>query len=271
MIKKAMEASDALSSRSVRVFAQGSYRNNTNVRQDSDVDICVLCTDTIIFDLGEGVTKEQTGWSPPTYSFTDYRNDVERALRSYFGADGVKRGNKAFDVHANTYRVDADIVACFEYRCYFRLQDGTLAYHTGTAFHPDRGGKVFNYPEQHYREGVAKNDATSDRFKKVVRILKRMRGKMEEEGVGAAKSAPCFFIESLVWNAPNDHFGNDQYADDVRNVLRFVYNATASDDKCKDWTEVNGLKYLFRASQPWTREQANDFVLAAWVHVGFTK
>ena len=41
-IRKAIEASDKLRSHRVSVFAQGSYRNNTNVRKDSDVDIGVL-------------------------------------------------------------------------------------------------------------------------------------------------------------------------------------------------------------------------------------
>jgi len=42
-IRNAIKASDTLRSRSVSIFAQGSYRNNTNVRKDSDVDIGVLC------------------------------------------------------------------------------------------------------------------------------------------------------------------------------------------------------------------------------------
>lgn len=40
-IRNAIKASDKLRSRGVSVFAQGSYRNNTNVRKDSDVDIGV--------------------------------------------------------------------------------------------------------------------------------------------------------------------------------------------------------------------------------------
>ena len=50
------------------------------------------------------------------YSYADFKNDVEAALKSYFGAGSVTRGNKAFDVHANTYRVDADVVPCLEHR-----------------------------------------------------------------------------------------------------------------------------------------------------------
>ncbi len=42
-IRNAIRASEKLRSRGVSIFAQGSYRNNTNVRKDSDVDIGVLC------------------------------------------------------------------------------------------------------------------------------------------------------------------------------------------------------------------------------------
>lgn len=41
-VRNAISASDALNFREIEVFAQGSYKNRTNVRQDSDVDVCVL-------------------------------------------------------------------------------------------------------------------------------------------------------------------------------------------------------------------------------------
>lgn len=47
VIHNAIDASSALSSRAITVFAQGSYRNRTNVRADSDVDVCVLCRDSM--------------------------------------------------------------------------------------------------------------------------------------------------------------------------------------------------------------------------------
>ena len=37
---------------------------------------------------------------------------------------------------------------------------------------------------------------------------------------------------------------------------------------CNESREVNELKYLFRSSQPWTREHANAFILAAWHYIG---
>jgi tRNA nucleotidyltransferase (CCA-adding enzyme) len=40
-VRKALAADRHLASLDISVFAQGSYRARTNVRQDSDVDICV--------------------------------------------------------------------------------------------------------------------------------------------------------------------------------------------------------------------------------------
>jgi hypothetical protein len=41
---EAIRASSEIPS-SVRVYVKGSYKNNTNVRQDADVDVCVEWTD----------------------------------------------------------------------------------------------------------------------------------------------------------------------------------------------------------------------------------
>ncbi len=49
-IKNAITRSPQLNQRDIKVFTHGSYRNNTNVRQDSDVDIGILCTDTFFYE-----------------------------------------------------------------------------------------------------------------------------------------------------------------------------------------------------------------------------
>src|SRR6185437_15613243 len=106
-------------------------------------------------------------------------------------SSNVTRGKKAFDIHENTYRIDADAIACFEYRRY--EDNGT--YLTGTSFQPDSGKRVINWPEQNYENGVAKNGETGQRFKNVVRIFKRLRNKMAEEDIAAAEPIPSFLIE----------------------------------------------------------------------------
>ena len=273
MIKAAIADHPALAGRSVRVFAQGSYRNNTNVRLSSDVDICVCCSDSLFTDFSsaEGFTKADVGLtSPAAYSYEQFRGDVEAALVAKFGGGAVERGNKAFDVHENSRRVDADVVACFEHRRYLRKRpDGTFYYLQGTELRADDGKAVVNWLQQHYDNGVTKNTATGSRYKWITRVLKRLRDKMHEDGVAAAKPIPSFLIECLAWNAPNDCYGRSTYEADVRAVLAHTFNHTLDDEKCREWGEVSELKYLFRAAQPWTRVEAHAFLDAAWNYVGF--
>lgn len=265
-IRKAIDASTSLATRSISVFAQGSYANRTNVRQDSDVDICVLCRDVFFVDLPAGVQREHYGLnSPSTYTYSQFKNEVGSALVAYFGSTSVTRGNKAFDVHPNSYRIDADVVPAFEYRRY----TSASAWYEGTRFLPDSGGAVINWPQQNYENGVAKNGRTRERFKAMVRIMKRLRNEMVAAGRTSAAPIPSFLNECLVWNVPDNAFGHSDYTSDVRHVLANLWKETRADSTCGEWGEINELKYLFRASQPWTREQVNTFLQAAWDYVGF--
>ena len=51
--------------------------------------------------------------------------------------------------------------------------------------------------------------------------------------------------------------------------LAHLWNETRTDETCKEWGEENELKYLFRPSQPWNRDQVNAFLQAAWDYIGF--
>lgn len=270
-IKAAIADSPELSKRNISVFAQGSYRNNTNVRQDSDVDICVLCKDVFYYELpsNDSITKEAAAITPASYEYSTFKNEVEAALVSKFGRNMVKRGDKAFDIHENSYRIDADAVPAFAYRDYYRDNYGRIQFREGVQLRPDSGGSIENWPEQHYRNGVAKDNATSRRFKSITRIIKRLRNEMEEKNIQEAKSVASFLIESLVWNTPNNSFGSSAYFSDIRNVLAHAFNGTLSAEKCDQWTEVNGIKYLFRYAQPWTLRQAHSFLAAAWDYIGY--
>src|SRR5947207_2245798 len=55
-IKKAIAADAKLSQMDISVFAQGSYPSRTNVRLDSDVDICVRYNQAFFVRYPEGKT-----------------------------------------------------------------------------------------------------------------------------------------------------------------------------------------------------------------------
>lgn len=270
-VRKAIKGSGQLAALDISVFAQGSYRARTNVRQNSDVDICVRYNATFFVDYPDGMSHGTVGNLPGTMAFADFKYMVQKALEDYFGKTGVTRGNKAFDVHANTYRIDADVVPTFEYRRYTgqKSADGDHHYLSGVAFDPDSGSRVINWPEQTYSNGVRRNTETGRKYKRVIRILKRLRDKMQDEDVAIAKKTPSFLIECLAWNADINAFNKDTYTAILRHLLANLWNRTRKDNDCSEWGEVNELKYLFRIAQPWTRQEANEFLQAAWDYIGY--
>lgn len=270
-VKKAIAADRDLAALDVSVFAQGSYRARTNIRQDSDVDICVRYNNAFFGDYPDGKTASDFGFGDSPLSFADFKNMVERSLKSYFGERAVARGKKAFDVHANSYRVDADVVPTFGHRYYTgnKNPDGSEHFHEGVAFLTDQGGLIKNWPQQTYDNGVSRNDATGRRHKRLIRIFKRLRNKMQEDNLAEASGIASFLVECFVWNAPLDAFQHDTYTEDVRQVIIGVWNPTKTDETCSKWVEVNQLKWLFRPTQPWTRQQTHQFMQAAWSYIGY--
>jgi hypothetical protein len=262
-IRNAVSQASVLEDHNISVFAQGSYKNRTNVRQDSDVDVCVFTPDTFFY---EGTTAEAARIAPASYEYRDFKSHLEIALVDYFGSSAVRRGSKAFDLDENTYRLHADVIGCFEYRLYSTPTD----YISGTCFFPDNSGRlIYNWPQQNYDEGVAKNEATNRRFKAVVRILKSLRYEMIDAGIAGAKQIPSFLVECLVSNVPDPQFGSGSIGNTVRNVLSDIWNRTGDGFIYKDWLEINRIKYLFHGDQPWTLEQARDFIIASWNFIGF--
>ena len=268
-VREAIAASPKLQKRNIVVFTQGSYRNRVNVRKESDVDIGILCYDTFFPDYPDDNIKMmlEQRMDKADYTYATFKNEIEEALVGRFGRSSVVRGNKAFDVKENSYRVEADVAAFFEHRRYTSQTE----YISGVEMIPDNLKPIIvrNWPEQHYRNGVYKNDNTQRRFKRIVRVLKTLSNEMASEGIAVAKQTPSFLTECLVWNAPTSSFSFETYKSMLRNVLAHLFNNTLTAEKCLEWGEVSELKYLFRSSQPWTYQQAHNFISSAWDYVGY--
>ena len=273
-IRNAIAKNDKLKTRSLKVFPHGSYHNGVNVRQDSDVDVGVLCDDSFFYYIPEGTTHETFGFSVPAkYGFTQFKNELTEALVEHFGYGAVRRGNKAIDVRENTYHVEADVAPFFEYRHY--LENGN--YLCGVALSPDNGEVIHNYPEclldrwpqipMHFENGASKNKKTSRSYKGVVRILKKLRNEMDDTGLNAARPIPGFLVECMVWNAPNACFNGNTWVDKIQEVLRHLWSKINDDEGYKELKEVNDIKLLFNSNQPWKRHEAHAFTEAAWNYI----
>ncbi len=281
-IRDAIAADERLQDHNLVVFPQGSYRNRTNVAGESDVDICVVARDVFFSDWDWVDVRARTddsvrlalyckaNISDSTYTYAEYKNQVGVALVRKFGPPpAVERGDKAYDIHENTYRVESDCLPALEARHWSRdagvLSDAVR----GTEFESDSGKRIQNFPQQQYDNGVAKHRRTRDRFKKMVRVLKNLRNEMDANGIAEADPIPSFLSECLVYRVPDEKFGYPTFHDELREILRYLYHETRSDETCGKWLEENDIKFLFHWTQPWTREQVNDFVLAAWAYVGY--
>lgn len=82
------------------------------------MDIAVVLKDTFYADYAKEKSKSDFGNISNSYKFNDYRDAIERDLPAKFGSENVNREHKAFDLHSNSYRVDADVVPCLEHRRY---------------------------------------------------------------------------------------------------------------------------------------------------------
>ena len=272
-IRTAVNRSSKLNQRKIKVFIQGSYRNRVNVRQNSDVDLGVMLYDAFLGEYPEGKTRADFGNVDVDYRHSQFKNELEEALVDRFGRAAVTRGNKAFNIRENTYRVEADVVPLFEFRQYWESGN----YRAGVALVTDQGRRIENYPERlvnywpstplHYENGNSKNMVTSRRYRGLVRILKKIRNEMEDAGSSSAKAIPGYLIECLCWNVPDAVFTGSTWDARVRAVLVDLWNNTKDDESCNSWCEVDAIKYLFHASQPWKRAAAHAFIYEAWNYV----
>lgn len=272
MIRAAIDADQLLSSVGRRVFAQGSYANRTNVRNDSDVDIAVQYTDGAYTDVAQQddqIAKRAqaslSDYSGPFSTFRDYKLAVYNALVNYFGSQQVTWRNKCIEVAPSTTRLPADVVPCWSYRWFYSTGRSADS-HNGICIYGDTGPRrrIVNYPDQHKANGITKNSATGRNYKRVVRILKRVENAMVDAGV--IDPVPSFLIESLVYTAADRRFGHREWRPCVTDVLLHAHRATEGDEPTDEQgrlTEVNDIKFLFHPAQPWTRSQANDFAFKA--------
>lgn len=243
----ALEMRNAIKSRSIKLFIQGSYANNTNVRTQSDVDIAVVQEEIFITEY-----RSSTNTFPQSdvnYNFSSaatpiksFKDEIQECLENKFGND-VERKNKSIKIHGNTYRKDADTVPCRRHRDYRQDYKYDINnYIGGIAIAPDYGDLIINYPEQHIVNGKIKNNATNHYYKKMVRIIKNIKYVMENCGYQEAKKVSSFGLESLLWNVPNSIFVKyNKYCYIFDDIVQYLY---FNKESIGSYKEANGIKAL---------------------------
>lgn len=263
MIRQAIDSHKPFNNCSLKVYAKGSYANNTNVCSDSDVDIAVECTEVLYWEESEKGNytpgKPYEGiWTPATL-----RAELLSAMKEKFPGQVDSTGSTAIQINSSSARVDADVVPCFSYRYYMKhgSRDGTKIFKTD-------GSGVVNYPAQQMENGIAKNKRTGYAYKKGVRLLKRVENAMAEDGT--FRELPSFFIECLAYNCPDTVFSHSTWTECLRAMLFHIWDKLQGDEPGSGrWMEVNECFFLFHSNQKWTREDGREFAKAAWNYFGF--
>lgn len=87
-IKSALLADGRFNSNTMEVYIQGSYKNNVNTRQDSDVDIVAELTSVCEFDTSSmDLWSQQQFWAAigrSEYGYQQFRGDVLSSLTNRF-------------------------------------------------------------------------------------------------------------------------------------------------------------------------------------------
>ena len=229
------------------VFLQGSYKNATNLRRDSDVDLVIQLASRIrprVLNLTGRNLRESDAHRDAVRRWKLFRSHALQALRAEFG-DSVTSGRKSLKLAKGKIPAAADVVV-------------TLKFEDGLAFYlPDEERWATSYPQIHYERGVKKDQVTNNQFKRVVRLFKVARNHLIANRTIQESDAPSYFIECLLYNVPSNLF-DPNLAITYSNILSWLKSAQLEGLKCQ-----NGKVTLFGAQRgQWTVRCARHFTEA---------
>lgn len=244
------------------VYVQGSYKNDTNIRGDSDVDIVVQLNSSFQYDFLSMTEDERTRFrqaykNDATYLWNDFRSDVLDSLRNHYSASFVSEGNKSIKIAGNSSRLKADVIVCLQYRKYQNFEaDGNEKYVEGIVFYTKNGNICeISFPKKHYENGLKKNKDTAGWYKPTVRMFKNIRTVLVDRNVIQKDSVPSYFLECLLYNVPNSEF-RASFQTTFCNVVNWLNQTNLSGLV----TQCELSKIFGQSSDCWSENSARQFI-----------
>ncbi len=250
MVRDVLVRNAWLSGEGVQIEPQGSYYNNTNVRQESDIDLRATHPG-IYIKYGLTVVPEYA-FQALSYSWTGrgfadllahMRREIVYELAREFGAMNLDTsGKKAIKVKdAPGTRAAVDVVPCF--RLHYVIWDANARRYWTIPW-------TFSYPDQHHRRGIDKRANTQLRFKKIVRMLKRLRDELVASAALTPNEVPSFLVESLVYGVEDVFFTveQDDRSDRLLRIVQRIWSQVYDQQCANAALEINGINPLFLAT-----------------------
>lgn len=245
-IRKALEVYDWTNGKpTYEVYLQGSYKNSTTIRSNSDVDIVVQLNSVYShnLDILSREAKQVLLRAQPNsvYQWEHFRSDIINALESN-SSFVVGNGNKCINV--KTPYLDTDVVVCMQHRLYVNRSDAfrhrlykkskrQYYYLEGIKFKSDDGKWIINYPKYHDRNGTIKSQATGGKYNSAVRIFKNIKSYLIDKNVINDDEISSYFIQCLLYNVPNSKF-ESSYQNTVGNIFSYLNSQDISGFKCQN-------------------------------------
>ena len=246
-IRAALDAYKFPSQFTYEVFLQGSYKNDTNLGGDSDVDVVVRLSSKLkpsVAALSGERLQKHGSHRFVLQRWQSFREHALKAMRARFGKD-AKSGRKTLKVPKGKIPADADLVVPVRHR-------------EGVAFYlPGERRWVVSFPQQHHARGSRKERSTNMRFKRTIRMFKAARNRLVEKKMLTKDDAPSYFIECLLYNVPDNLFA-PKLAPTYTGVLDWLKTAKHNEFRCQ-----NGQVPLFGTGrEQWSVKKARAYLRA---------
>ena len=229
------------------VFLQGSYQNATNLSGDSDVDVVIQLASRIrpkVVALRSTELEASDVHRFALQRWRSFRDHALRALRAEFAASATS-GRKSLKVAKGKIPAAADVVV-------------TLKHEDGLAlFVPDERRWVVSYTQRHHRQGMKKERAAGNRFKRTVRMFKAARNHLFANGNLNQRDAPSYFVECLLYNVPDGLFSQRMTTTYV-DILEWLAGSPSRDFV----TQSEKMRLFGPRQEQWSPDQARRFISA---------
>src|SRR5262249_30301788 len=150
----------------VEVFLQGSYKNDTNIYGDSDVDVVLCHTGAFYKDLSRLSLDDRRAYESAftgdtvAYAHDQFKLDAAAYMTRIF--NNVSIGKKALYIPGgNSGRRNADVLIASRFRRYYEYKSWeSQRYDEGVCFFPAGGSMIENFPKLHSDNCTTKHQGT---------------------------------------------------------------------------------------------------------------
>lgn len=239
-------------------YLSGSYRNDTNVYAESDVDVIIELQKWNGSGLAyTNLNDEQRAAleiGTINFNYSDFKNQIVRGLQRYYEYRFVKENNKAVMLLPNGNRRPCDIIIAVPFNFYFNpLSKANKK--AGIKFYTLGGDEVINFPKIHSENATTIHQNSNTNFKGVVRIFKNIRNYLTTNHGYNKASAPSYFLECFIGNVPITEFTTDLY-DSFINTANYLLQNSWDNFYC-----LNNIRPLFgNSNEQWNEPDAQNFL-----------